>query len=137
MKKTKQESPKKHKNPSQKLTKTLPSHKGSEEGHHASINTPLSSKATGKPPQPICTFSSCKRPYRAKGYCGFHYKEWRQGKFGKARYKKCSDGMCTQKSMYNRHGYCEKHYQDYYIKGLESKGPQVKKEETPSKTKAA
>lgn len=23
-----------------------------------------------------CTAQNCKRPYRAKGYCFFHYKKW-------------------------------------------------------------
>jgi len=29
----------------------------------------------------------CKRPYRAKGYCNVHYKQWRLGKLPKPRHK--------------------------------------------------
>src|SRR5688572_19591583 len=38
-----------------------------------------------------CKMKSCKRGYKAKGYCKTHYREWRHGKFGQARYKECAD----------------------------------------------
>ena len=66
-----------------------------------------------------CKIQSCKRAYRAKGYCGFHYKEWRHGKFGVARYKPCKDNGCFKPMGLSRHGYCEEHFQSYYVKGVE------------------
>lgn len=81
-----------------------------------------------------CRVTSCKREYRAKGYCKAHYKQWRQGKFGVARYKTCNDNSDCRKPMaLNRHGYCEAHFQNYYVKGMEvTHAPKVeapKKEE--------
>lgn len=65
-----------------------------------------------------CTIEKCNRSYRAKGYCQFHYKKWRHGEYGLARYKRCKDHGCTHPMVLNRHGYCEDHYQNYYIKGM-------------------
>src|SRR4051812_17424462 len=65
----------------------------------------------------VCRITSCKREFRAKGYCKFHYKQWRQGKFGLARYKTCKDNNCRKPMAMNRHGYCEDHFQGYYVKG--------------------
>jgi len=66
-----------------------------------------------------CKVKSCKRTYRAKGYCTSHYREWRNGKFGLARYKTCKDMDCRKPIAMNRHGYCETHFQNYYVKGVE------------------
>ena len=66
-----------------------------------------------------CQVASCKREYRAKGYCNAHYRKWRQGAFGLARYKTCGAMDCRKPMVMNRHGYCEDHYQNYYVKGLE------------------
>ncbi len=66
-----------------------------------------------------CKVSSCKKEYRAKGYCKAHYKKWRQGTFGIARYKTCGSLDCRKPMLMNRHGYCEDHYQSYYVKGIE------------------
>ena len=66
-----------------------------------------------------CKVGGCKREYRAKGYCASHYRQWRHGKFGKARYTSCSDYGCTKPMADNRMGYCEEHYQNYYVKGME------------------
>ncbi|MFM8313035.1 MAG: hypothetical protein ACKOA8_01995 [Deltaproteobacteria bacterium] len=68
--------------------------------------------------EPSCKVASCKREYRAKGYCDPHYKKWKQGAFGVARYKTCGDLDCRKPMVMNRHGYCEEHYQNYYVKGL-------------------
>lgn len=65
-----------------------------------------------------CKVSSCKREYRAKGYCNTHYKKWKKGAFGLARYKTCGDLDCRKPMVVNRHGYCEDHYQNYYVKGM-------------------
>jgi hypothetical protein len=56
-----------------------------------------------------CRIEGCKRAYRAKGYCGVHYNEWRKGKLPKSRYKSCSGEECLKK-VYMR-GLCEEHYQ--------------------------
>ena len=64
-----------------------------------------------------CKVKSCKREYRAKGYCTAHYKKWRQGEFGVARYKTCKETDCRKPMTLNRHGYCEDHYQKFYVKG--------------------
>jgi hypothetical protein len=34
-----------------------------------------------------CKVENCKRPYRAKGYCWFHYAKWRRGDLKKPRQK--------------------------------------------------
>ncbi|MBY0371078.1 hypothetical protein K2X33_10355 [bacterium] len=66
-----------------------------------------------------CQVKSCKRAYRAKGYCKPHYRQWRHGKFSKARYTSCKDYGCHKPMAMNRHGYCEDHYQSFYVKGME------------------
>jgi len=57
-----------------------------------------------------CRVQGCKRPYRAKSYCNVHYRQWRQGKLGKSRYKICSKEECLAK----RHtgSLCEKHLEE-------------------------
>jgi len=69
-------------------------------------------------PKKQCTIPSCKREYRAKGYCKAHYRKWRHNEFGHARYKTCKDFACHQRMALNRHGFCEEHFQNYYVKGL-------------------
>ncbi len=59
-----------------------------------------------------CTVGECKRPYRAKGYCFFHYKKWRQGELPHSRYRVCSKPECRAKAI--RHGLCEKHFDETY-----------------------
>jgi hypothetical protein len=66
-----------------------------------------------------CQVGGCKRSYKAKGYCKAHYRQWRHGKFAKARYKHCHDYGCTKPMAANRHGFCEQHFQDFYVKGME------------------
>jgi hypothetical protein len=58
-----------------------------------------------------CRVEGCKRPYRAKSYCNVHYRQWRQGKLGKARYKICSKEECGKR----RHegGLCESHHNEW------------------------
>jgi hypothetical protein len=65
-------------------------------------------KAGGKK---SCTVAGCKRAYRAKGLCFFHYKKWRQGELeGRAaRYVTCSKPDCKKKVV--AHGLCEEHFQ--------------------------
>jgi hypothetical protein len=58
--------------------------------------------------QKSCTVEGCKRGYRAKGYCFFHYKKWRAGELGHARYKTCSNADCLKKAT--QHGMCDEHH---------------------------
>ncbi len=75
-------------------------------------------KVSAKAVKP-CSVDGCKREYRAKGYCKAHYRAWRHGKLAKPRYTRCHTYACTQPMATNRHGFCEKHFQDYYVKGME------------------
>ncbi|MGA9523256.1 MAG: vegetative protein [Myxococcaceae bacterium] len=61
-----------------------------------------------------CGVEGCKRPYRAKGYCFFHYKKWRQGELPHTRYKTCSKAECKKPTL--RRGLCEQHYNEAYKK---------------------
>ncbi len=65
------------------------------------------SKGGGKK---TCSVQGCKRAYRAKGYCFFHYKKWRRGEIEKAspRYATCSKADCKKKVL--AHGLCQEHY---------------------------
>ena len=58
-----------------------------------------------------CKRKGCKRTYRAKGYCDLHYRKWRQGEYGKTRYKACSNEECLDRSF--KKGLCEKHYAEW------------------------
>lgn len=84
-----------------------------------------------------CQFSSCKREYRAKGYCDVHYKQWKRGKFGLARYKTCGDFDCKKPMGINRHGYCEDHFQNYYVKGMAVTKAAPETKQAPEKKEAA
>lgn len=79
-----------------------------------------------------CQIKKCKRSYKAKGYCVAHYKQWRNGKFGIARYKTCGQMDCRKPMGMNRHGYCEDHYQGIYVKGTVTAAA-----EAPAKKEAA
>jgi hypothetical protein len=58
-----------------------------------------------------CTVEGCKRGYRAKGYCFFHYKKWRHGELPHGRYKTCSTSDCRKPA--GRHGLCEEHFNSW------------------------
>lgn len=62
-----------------------------------------------------CKISGCKRPYRAKGYCYFHYQQWRRGELGKARFELCHKPECKVRLF--KSGLCEKHYNEKFKKG--------------------
>lgn len=70
---------------------------------------PRKAKGGGKK---ACTIADCKRPYRAKGYCYFHFKKWRQGELPHSRYRVCSKPECRTKAV--RHGLCQKHFDETY-----------------------
>ncbi|HSN13078.1 MAG TPA: hypothetical protein VLT61_00500 [Anaeromyxobacteraceae bacterium] len=63
-----------------------------------------------------CTVQGCKRAYRAKGLCFFHYQKWRRGEMeGRpARYGTCSKPDCKKKVA--AHGLCQEHF-DAWKKG--------------------
>lgn len=61
-----------------------------------------------------CSVEGCKRPYRAKSYCFFHYKKWRQGELPHSRYNTCSKPECRAKSF--KAGLCEKHHGEAFKK---------------------
>ena len=54
-----------------------------------------------------CGVEGCKRAYRAKTYCFFHFKKWRAGELPHPRYRTCSNETCRK--MAGSHGRCEAH----------------------------
>ncbi|MFO0584773.1 MAG: hypothetical protein U0229_21075 [Anaeromyxobacter sp.] len=66
-------------------------------------------KAAGKK---TCTVAGCKRAYRAKGLCFFHYKKWRRGEL-EGRPTRwigvCSKAECKKKVA--EHGLCQEHFE--------------------------
>jgi hypothetical protein len=58
-----------------------------------------------------CTVAGCKRAYRAKGLCFFHYKQFRRGELeGRpGRYDTCSKADCKKKVV--EHGLCQEHFE--------------------------
>jgi hypothetical protein len=78
---------------------------------HTHKSWPRHAKGGGKK---ACSVEGCKRPYRAKSYCFFHYKKWRQGELPHSRYRTCSKSDCRVKTF--KAGLCEKHYTETYKK---------------------
>jgi hypothetical protein len=64
-------------------------------------------KGSGKK---TCTVQGCKRAYRAKGLCFFHYKKWRRAELeGRPpRYVTCAKPDCKKKVA--AHGLCQEHF---------------------------
>jgi hypothetical protein len=58
-----------------------------------------------------CTVEGCKRAYRAKDLCFFHYKKWRRGELEAkgARYVTCAKPDCKKKVV--EHGLCQAHFE--------------------------
>jgi hypothetical protein len=73
--------------------------------------------------QKSCSVEGCKRGYRAKGYCFFHYKKWRGGELAHGRYKTCSTADCRKKAT--QHGMCEAHFNTWRTsrKGAKAEAP--------------
>ncbi len=79
-------------------------------------DTKKTAKTAKKAPPPkgsgkkTCTVEGCKRGYRAKGLCFFHYKKWRRGELEKRppRYDTCGKPECRKKVA--AHGLCAEHY---------------------------
>jgi hypothetical protein len=57
-----------------------------------------------------CSQPACKRAYRAKGLCFFHYNKWRRGEIEAkpSRYDVCGKPECKKKVF--QHGLCEVHF---------------------------
>ena len=57
-----------------------------------------------------CSVEGCKRGYRAKGLCFFHYRKWRRGEMEARppRYDTCSKEACHKKVV--GHGMCREHF---------------------------
>jgi hypothetical protein len=78
--------------------------------------TKTATKTKKKPPQAkaagkkTCSIEGCKRAYRAKGLCFFHFKKWRAGELEAkpGRYKTCSKPDCKKKVV--AHGLCQDHF---------------------------
>jgi hypothetical protein len=60
-----------------------------------------------------CKIENCKQPVKGKGYCVKHYRKWRQGEYGKARYKTCGEENCRKPCFAK--GYCEEHYRTVFL----------------------
>ena len=65
-------------------------------------------KSNGKK---TCGVEGCKRAYRAKGYCFFHYKKWRTGELPHTRYDTCSNAECCKAVA--EHGLCAEHFKSW------------------------
>lgn len=84
--------------------------------------------------QETCRIDNCKKTYRAKGYCGVHYKKWRHGELPKSRYKICTQEGCRKK----RHLFslCEEHYNAAFGKKDEAKAAAPAATEAPAEKAA-
>ena len=80
-----------------------------------------------------CSVKDCKRPYRAKGYCFFHYKKWRQGELPHSRYRTCSKTECRKRVF--KAGLCEQHFNER--RAGKGEAPAEKPAETAAATPAA
>jgi hypothetical protein len=72
-----------------------------------------------------CTIAGCKRAYRAKGLCFFHYKKFRRGELEAkpARYDTCGKPDCKKKVV--AHGLCEEHFQAWKKSRKKNQGAAV------------
>jgi hypothetical protein len=85
-------------------------------------------KAKRKAPAPkgagkkACGVAGCKRAYRAKGFCFFHYRKWRRGEIEARprRYNTCGKPDCKKKVV--GHGLCQEHF-DAWKKSRKGNAP--------------
>ena len=113
----------------------------------AKTEAPEASKTKRKPPvskgggRKACTAvlegekGGCKRAYRAKGLCFFHYKKWRRGELEKKppRYDTCGKESCKKKVV--AHGLCQVHFDAWKASRQSAKlaaAPAAPAAETPS-----
>ena len=79
-----------------------------------------------------CSVAGCKRAYRAKGLCFFHYRKWRRGELeGRpARWiATCSKAECKKKAV--EHGLCQEHF-DAWKKSRKKNQAKAGAEATPA-----
>jgi len=79
-----------------------------------------------------CKVEGCKRVYRAKGYCFFHFSKWRKGELPKARYTACNTPKCTKKQF--KAGLCQTHYNETIGKGAAAAAPAAAAPAAPAAT---
>ena len=82
-----------------------------------------------------CSVAGCKRSYRAKGLCFFHYKKWRRSELEAkpARYETCSKADCKKKVF--QHGLCQEHFEAW--KKARKKNQAASAAAAPAETPAA
>jgi hypothetical protein len=73
-----------------------------------------------------CKIENCNQPVKAKGYCRKHYRKWRHGEYGNARYKTCVAEGCRKPRFAK--GYCEDHYQSLFLSRAVAKRDQAQTE---------
>ncbi len=91
-------------------------------------------KAGGKK---ACTVAGCKRAYRAKGLCFFHYAKWRRGELEQRppRYKTCGKEGCKKKVV--AHGLCQEHHDAWKASRKSAKLTAAPAATTPAEAPAA
>lgn len=77
-----------------------------------------------------CKFEGCDKDVRGKGYCERHYRAWRRGKLGKARYRSCNAEGCNKPSV--QRALCEEHFRSTY--GGKAKEAEATPPATPSES---
>jgi hypothetical protein len=66
------------------------------------------------PNKGTCKADKCEKDVRAKGYCEAHYRKWRKGLLGKARYNTCVEEGCRKPRL--RRSLCEEHHAKQFKK---------------------
>lgn len=64
-----------------------------------------------------CKAEKCGKEVHAKGYCDQHYRKWRKGEMGKARYRTCTEEGCRKPR--SRRSLCEEHFAKKHGKAKE------------------
>ena len=71
-----------------------------------------------------CKAEGCEKDVKGKGYCERHYRAWRRGKMGKARYTPCRVDGCTEPAT--RRSFCPAHFESTHSKARTPTGkPEV------------
>lgn len=63
----------------------------------------------------LCIVNDCNGKHRAKGYCGKHYKQWRNDRLGKTDPRDGAQGcrVIGCESQHEAIGFCSKHYKRF------------------------
>jgi hypothetical protein len=67
-----------------------------------------------------CKAEGCDKDVRGKGYCERHYRAWRRGKMGKARYTSCNAEGCRKPGT--RRSLCPEHFLSTFGKAKPAEG---------------